>query len=363
MPCEHRRRFVQWAAATTLAPRVLQAAPIAAAHANDFRGGALKGFVLGGVERDAALLDSMAALGANLARVFLPLRRCRNCQQFGRAENDSQALHKLLDRAALLGMRLVVVGSFDGVEQPAFWADPELRASFVENWSWFARTFGDHPGLAGLDLMNEPNPPWPSGNIAQAQTAWQPLAQTAIDAIREAGSSTPIVFEPVGGGNALGLRGIRPFADRNVVYSIHFYTPHDITHQRVSPPWPRVIPYPAGAEWGLGRWDAELGAGRIDSARLERELRHVVEFQAHHNVPIYVGEFSCVRWAPNGSAQRWVADCLALFTKFSWSWTYHEFRGWPGWDAEIDSDDPAATTRSIDAPVMQSLRRAMRGTE
>ena len=89
----------------------------------------------------------------------------------------------------------------------------------------------------------------------------------------------------------------------------------------------------------------------------------MVEFQTRHDVPIYVGEFSCVRWAPNASAQRWVADCLALFTKFSWSWTYHEFRGWPGWDAEIDSADPSASTRSIDAPVMHSLRRVMRGTE
>lgn len=363
MPSRPRRRLVQWAAATALVPRCLSAAPTTTAHANDFRAGAFKGFVLGGVERDVVLLDSMAALGANLARVFFPLRRCRDCKQFGRAENDTHALRTLLDRAALLGMRLVVVGSFDGIEQATFWTDPELRASFVENWRWFARTFGDHPGLAGLDLMNEPNPPWPSGDIGQAQSAWHPLAQAAIAAIRDTGSSTPIVFEPVAGGNALGLRGMRPFADHNVVYSIHFYTPHDITHQRVSVPWPRVIPYPAGAEWGLGRWDAELGVSRIDGARLERELRLVVEFQARHDAPIYVGEFSCVRWAPNGSAQRWVADCLALFTKYSWSWTYHEFRGWPGWDAEIDSADPSASTRSIDAPVMHRLRRAMRSTE
>jgi len=342
---------------------VVAGARLGVTLADDFRSGALKGFVLGGVESDVALLDAMARLGANLARIFFPLRRCRDCKQFGRAGNDVQALRRLLDRAAALGMRLVVVGSFDGIDAPGFWSDAELRASFVENWGWFANTFGAHPGLAGLDLMNEPNPPWPSGDIHEARSAWHPLAQAAISAIREAGARVPIVFEPVAGGNALGLRGMRPFADRNVVYSIHFYTPHDITHQQVSAPWQRVIPYPAGPEWGLGRWDAELGTSRIDGVRLERELRHVVEFQARHDVPIYVGEFSCVRWAPNGSAQRWVTDCLALFTKYSWSWTYHEFRGWPGWDAEIDSTDPTVSVRSIDAPVMQSLRRAMRSTE
>ena len=361
-----RRRLLHWGTAAALAPMAITGRATArpgVTQADDFRGGALKGFVLGGVERDVALLDAMARLGARLARVFFPLRRCRDCKQFGRADNDVQALRRLLDRAAALGMRLVVVGSFDGIDATAFWTDAELRASFVENWAWFARTFGNHPGLGGLDLMNEPNPPWPSGDIGQAQAAWHPLARAAMGAIRAAESRVPIVFEPVAGGSTLGMRGLRPFADRNVVYSIHFYTPHDITHQQVSAPWQRVIPYPAGTEWKLGRWDAELGVSRIDGLRLERELRHVVEFQTRHDVPIYVGEFSCVRWAPNASAQRWVADCLALFTKFSWSWTYHEFRGWPGWDAEIDSTDPSASTRTIDAPVMQSLRRAMRGTE
>ena len=358
-----RRDLLRWGCVAASAPFALSAAAAArtgVARADDFRGGALMGFVLGGVERDVGLLVAMATLGASLARVFFPLRRCRECRQFGRADNDIRALRRLLDRAALLGMRVVLVGSFDGIDEPAFWVDAELRASFVENWAWFATTFGDHPGLGGLDLMNEPNPPWPSGDIREAQAAWHPLAQAAIEGVRAAGSSVPIVFEPVAGGNTIGLRGMQPFADPNVVYSIHFYTPHDITHQRVSAPWQRVIPYPAGTEWGLGRWDVELGAGHIDLARLERELRLAVAFQTRHDVPMYIGEFSCVRWAPNGSAARWVADCLALFTKYSWSWTYHEFRGWPGWDAEIESADPAATTRSIDAPVMQSLRRAMR---
>lgn len=312
------------------------------------------GFVLGGVERDSALLNAMAALGANVARVFFPLRRCHDCKQFGRSENDAQAMRRLLDRAVTVGMRLVVVGSFDGTSEATFWTDPELRASFVENWAWFATTFGGHPGLAGMDLLNEPNPPWPSGDIAVAQRAWHPLAQAAINAIRGTGTGLPIVFEPVAGGNAIGLRGLKPFADSQVVYSVHFYTPHDITHQGVAPQWARVIPYPAGLEWGVGH---------VNPARLETELRPLIEFQTRHDRPIYVGEFSCVRWAPGDSARRWITDALELFTKHSWSWTYHEFRGWPGWDAEIDSNDPDATARSIDAPVMKALRLAMRKSD
>jgi endoglucanase len=359
-----RRRLLAAGAGCAGAAGWLRAGPAGApplavpATVDTFRHGGLKGFVLGGVQREPALIGQMADAGANVARVFFPFRRCRDCTQFGRAAGDAQALQRLLDLAAAAGLHLVVVGSFDGIEQPAFWRDADLRASFVENWAWFAQRFGQHVALAGLDLMNEPNPPWPSGDVGEAQAAWHPLALQAMAAIRAEGVHRPIVFEPVAGGSTWGLRRMQPFADPQVVYSVHFYSPHDITHQGIGN-WTRRIPYPAGAEWGLGRWDPAIGVTRWDLQRLELGLRDARIFQQQHGVPVYVGEFSCVRWAPQGGAFQWVRDSLELFTRYGWSWTYHEFRGWPGWDAEIDSADPAATARSPQAPVMRLLRSAM----
>jgi endoglucanase len=331
-----------------------------AGDGSPFSRGGLKGFVLGTVQRDPSLLDAATGFGARLMRVFFPFRRCQGCSTFGRAADDVDALWALLGRAQRLGLRLVVVGGFEGVEAPGFWSDAELHDSVVDNWRWFAREFGTHPALAGMDLLNEPNPPWPSGNIAQAQAVWHPLAQRAIDAIREQGVGTTIVFEGVAGGSVWGLRGLSPFKDANTVYSIHFYTPHDITHQGVNAAWPRRIPYPAGVEFGLGAWDARYGVTAQDASRMELELADARRFEQRHGVPIYVGEFSCVRWAPRGGALRWLGDCLALFDEYGWSWTYHEFRGWPGWDAEIDSEDPRATLRSAHAPRMRLLSESMR---
>ncbi len=269
-------------------------------------------------------------------------------------------MRDLFSRARKTAVQLVVVGGFQGIQEPTFWRDAALRDSFVDSWRWFAATFGDEPALAGMDLMNEPNPPWPSGDIAEATSAWNPLAAAAIDAIRNERVRLPVIYEPVAGGNAIGLARMQPFGDREVVYSIHFYTPHDITHQRVAAAWQRSIPYPADVSYGLGAMDARFGITAVDRARLELDLMAAREFQRRHDVPIYVGEFSCVRWAPAGSALRYIGDALAIFNQWGWSWTYHEFRGWPGWDAEIDSTDPAAHRRSIDAPVMQALRAAMR---
>lgn len=354
-----RRRLIEFGAVTALAPQIGWAAEQLAvpAKAENFLDGGMKGFAIDTVERrgnDVSYFDDLAATGANVARIFFPFRKCQNCTQFGRSPANVAALRRILNWAHVRKIKIVVVGIFDDQDKASFWHNPALRESFVANWEWFATAFQNDPGLAGLDLMNEPNPPRPSGTAAQAHALWRPLAESAISAIRTSGVTLPIIFEGFGGGQAIGLRDLQPFNDSQVVYSFHLYTPHEITHQRVSSAWPRTIPYPAGPEWQLK--DAVLEAGGWDRNRLELALNDVIAFQQRYKLPIFVGEFSCVRWAPNGAAGRYIGDCLALSKRYGWSWCYHEFRGWSGWDAEIPSAEPSAAVRSLDAPTMKLLR-------
>ena len=323
----------------------------------NFSNGSLKGFVIGTVRnRDAEYFNALAQTGAKFGRIFFPFFKCRDCNRFGQPYEYMDSLKRILQLAKSRGIQLVLVGEFPGIEKPEFWSNVELRSSFVENWRLIAKTFGKDPTIVGFDLMNEPNPPWVNGKLASAQALWRSLAELAIEAIRSEAVTLPIIFEGVAGGSSLGLRDMEPLIDPHVVYSIHFYTPHDITHQHVNSAWTRTIPYPAGKEWGLGKWDAVIGVTAWNRQRLEIELRDTVAFQRRHKVPIYVGEFSCVRWAPNNSRERYIAECLSLFKQYGWSWTYHEFRGWPGWDAEIVSEDRTATKRSVNAPVMNMLQ-------
>jgi endoglucanase len=353
-----RRQHIQFGLGTVLFPligwaAVKQTGPI---RAESYLDGGMKGFAIDSVEHrgnDVAYFDALAGTGANVARVFFPFKKCQSCTQFGRSPANVTALRRILNWAHIRKIKIVVVGIFDDQDKPSFWHNPALRESFVANWEWFATTFQNDPGLAGLDLMNEPNPPRPSGTAAEAHAFWRPLAESAITAIRTAGVTLPIIFEGFGGGQAIGLRDFQPFNDSQVVYSFHLYTPHEITHQRVGSAWPRTIPYPAQQEWQLR--DAVLEAGGWDRNRLELALKDVIAFQQRYKLPIYVGEFSCVRWAPNGAARRYIGDCLAIFRKYGWSWCYHEFRGWPGWDAEIPSEELSVVARSLDAPTMALL--------
>jgi len=359
-----RRQLLQCCLGMVISPLLAKGAEpsLNETSARSFTNSGMRGFVVGTVrDRDAAYFDELANTGAKVGRIFFPFSKCRDCDKYGRAYEYVELLKRILDLARVRGIQLVVVGDFPGTDQAGFWSNASLRESFVDNWRLFSRTFGNDSAIAGLDLLNEPNPPWPSGNLAEAQAQWRPLAEQTISLIRGERVTLPIIYEGVAGGGSLGFRGLEPLQDPQVVYSIHFYTPHEITHQHVSAAWSRTIPYPAGAEWGLGKWDPEIGVSAWNRQRLEIELRDTISFQHRHKVPIYVGEFSCVRWAPNKSRERYVADCLAVFKKYGWSWSYHEFRGWPGWDAEIDSEDRVATKRSVDAPVMKMLLAELKG--
>jgi len=303
---------------------------------------------------DVATLDALWDQHATVARIGMHFHAYGS--RYMPAASDLDLLQTLLDAAAARGRGIVLLGLFDDGAQPQpLWHDARRQSAWVAGWRAFAATAaGRHPALAGVDLLNEPH--LPGQPLADAQRSWHELASRALLALRRARCRAPVVCEPVLGAHPSALRDMPLLADPAVVYSPHFYTPHDITHQGVNAHWTQTVPYPAGAEWGLGGWDPALGPGRIDAQRLAAELQAARDFQARHRVPVYVGEFGCVRWAPDGSAVRWVSDCIDLFAASGWNWSYHAFRAWHGWDAEIDSEQPAPGPRDAEAPMVRRLR-------
>jgi hypothetical protein len=71
---------------------------------------------------------------------------------------------------------------------------------------------------------------------------------------------------------------------------------------------------------------------------MRRAWQPVMEFQRDTGAHIYIGEFSAIRWAPDGSAQRWLSDVIDLMEEQGWDWAYHAFREWDGWSVEYGSD-------------------------
>lgn len=118
---------------------------------------------------------------------------------------------------------------------------------------------------------------------------------------------------------------MKPVDIPRVVYQVHMYHPIVFTHQKVFDPKQAECRYP-GVIDGIP----------TDKETLRKKLQPVRDFQLAYNVPIYVGEFSAIRWAPG--ACEYLRDCIDIFEEYGWDWSYHAFREWDGWSVEHGSD-------------------------
>jgi hypothetical protein len=268
---------------------------------SDWKGNVLRWQMNGGSGVDSALLrpDYDALLEREFARIDQALPACR-----------AHGIGLILD------MHQMASGLFLGAA---------AQERLITAWSRIAQRYKDHESVIGYDLANEP----PEGQWREGALLWNELADTLCRTIRAIDPFKPIVVEPVLS-DLERFAQLRPIgSDRgwdlaNIVYSFHFYLPYSLTHQGIGPAHP-----PLGAVYP-GTIDGTL----YDSTRLHQAMRPAIAYQDKYRVPIYVGEFSCIRWAPQGSAHRWLRDATSIFEHEGWDWTYHAYREYHGWSVE-----------------------------
>jgi len=323
--------------------------------AEDFKHSGFVGFNLGnkhGAGLNFKDLEDIGKAGANLTRVMVRLNRCPSCGYYVMSPDDIGFLDSVIAGGEKNNFKVVIVFQILPERELAeFWNNNELRSSVKRNWEFIARRFRNNIIVAGYDLINEPSP---SGQNMYFQTGiWVDFASELISAIRVIDPEHVIIFESPGMGGPHAFNSLKPFPFPQIVYSFHFYVPHQITHQGLYN-FKAIITYPSDPESPIGTFDKQKLSIALDSIRA---------FSKHFNVPVYVGEFSCIRSAPNGSAYRYVHDALELFEAEGWSWNYHAFREWDGWDAEISSENLNNRQRTLSSPVFELLKQHMRPTK
>jgi aryl-phospho-beta-D-glucosidase BglC (GH1 family) len=289
--------------------------------------------------------QSLASFGAKLVRMSISLNRCSTCTDYGISSNDLAYAKQVISYGAKYKFHVVLaLTPLPDGNKAEYWDNPTLQMSIIQNWQKVASTFRNEPVVIGYDLINEPVPP---GNTSASQAAtWINFASQLIPAIRRVDREHAIIVEVAPWDLPKGFSQLTtPLPFPNLIYSLHFYDPHELTHQGL-PNVPGTYEYPSAANSGIGAWD---------KARLSTQLDPVRAFSRKYQVPIYVGEFSSIRWAPNNSSYRYIKDVTELFDAEGWSWTYHQYRGWNGWDAEIPSPNPANTQRTTNSPIFTYL--------
>lgn len=210
---------------------------------------------------------------------------------------------------------------------PAFWEDETIRQEILMTAQLLTQRYGGRgKELVAYQLISEPLVQ--QGRRLVAPPQWPELQAGIVKALRKGDSQRWIIVAPGPGGMPSGYKSFLPPNDDRLIWGSHVYVPHAYTHQGIKGR-PTGIEYPG---WmGSAYWDKEA---------LRRALEPVRKFQEQHPAPVYIGEFSAVRWAPG--AEQYITDLVSIFNEFNWGWSYFSATGWHGWNPDYNtkySDD------------------------
>ena len=235
-----------------------------------------------------------------------------------------------------LKINLGLAGLSDGL-----FSSQAAQTRLINAWKLIAKRYKNTTTVWAYDLANEPvvskqypyNYTYPIDNTI---LRWPELAEALVNEIRLIDPVKSIIIESLNYG--VDLDDIKPIDSSvpNIIYSIHLYQPGKLTGQ-FGPETP-VITYPGTID-GI----------YYDKTKLKEILAPLKAYQEKYRVPIYIGEFSCIRWAPNNSAYNYIRDCIEIFEEYNWDYDYYSFRTWNGWSVENSSgyyDDVFPTTKT-----------------
>lgn len=326
--------------------------PFAAEHVRGFTGHA-------NLSRDD--LKAVSDMGGNTVRLMLMIDdlygQVSNPQpNFQIPQQRLERIKNFVDDAMSVGLTTIL----DVHEVPGYcrwscspkelylWdkeAGANARALLINTWKQLAQVFSGYPDTRVIhEPLNEPEP-WftsvdGSGNSQavpyldreEQSVLWYELQDRLLQEIRTYDQGKIVMVQPVESWRATFpvnwavSAAIR--TDGRVWGTVHFYHPHDFTHQ--SSPYQT---YP-------GMFDADIGETEWwNKGRLVRVLDPLRYFTDNFPIPFVVTEFSCEKAAP-GCAQ-WLEDATSIFRDRKIGWTYHVFRE-PGdshWDLESGSTD------------------------
>jgi hypothetical protein len=152
---------------------------------------------------------------------------------------------------------------------------------------------------------------------------WDSFQSEIVRTIRQYDRGRWIVVKPGPWGGPGGYSDFQPLPFDRLVYSVHMYEPHPFTHQGIHG-WPTGVGYPGVVQGKY--WDKSV---------LESALSPVAAFQQRYHVPVWVGEFSALRWSKGG--EKYLMDLTEIFERSQWGWCYFNVGFWHGWNPDYDN--------------------------
>jgi endoglucanase len=185
----------------------------------------------------------------------------------------------------------------------------ECRRRVMAFWSQVAAHYEKAPPRVIFEILNEPN--------RQMDAAWNDLLADALALIRKTNPTRNVVIGPPFWNNIAHLGELKlPEADRHIIVTVHYYEPHQFTHQ--------------GATWGDAEWRNLSGirwGTPADLAKLDENFDKAQAWAKRHDRPILLGEFGAYDKAPLEDRVRYTSAVARAAEKRGWAWTYWQFDG------------------------------------
>ena len=302
--------------------------------ADDFRASKLRGFMFGSADPDSrpspSFFSDAQACGANIGRTWVNLSRSGDSYII--PPGTLETIDFYLENIQFPTVLAVTAGDINPGQD--FWMKASLQSSLVSIWTQIALRYKNSQLVAGYDLLNEPVYAAPVTTLSWS--VWNPIAQRLYNAIRRVDPNHVVIVCPSPGGIPTAYyyyNSFLPIVGINIVYSLHFYEPYNVTHWGVYPSFPMLdtLYYPGDKP------STSWPPGKRDENWLATLLHYPRAWSLKYNIPIFVSEFSCVRWALNRSRELWLRDSINLFNQYGFSWAYLAWRSWQGWDPENKS--------------------------
>jgi len=206
-----------------------------------------------------------------------------------------------------LAARLAVL--LDMHEFGAMAEDPAGRKeAWLAFWRQVAPRFKDAPDDVAFELLNEPNQ-------GLTPEMWNGYLREALAVVRASNPRRVVVVGPGRWNSIDALAALDlPENDRNLIVTVHYYTPMEFTHQGA--PWVKEHKDKSGILWM---------ATDQERRRIEQDFARAQAWAAAHDRPILLGEFGAYDKADMDSRARYTSAVARAAERLGWSWAYWQF--------------------------------------
>lgn len=181
------------------------------------------------------------------------------------------------------------------------------KKMFLSMWRQIAERYKDYPDEVIFEILNEPN-------REMTPELWNEFHREALEIIRESNPVRTVIIGPAYWNSIDYLEQlILPEDDRNLIVTVHYYSPGEFTHQGAS--WSNHRDK-SGIEW---RATTEERQAIID------DFAKGQAWSKKYNRPLFLGEFGAYEKGDMPSRVRWTDFVTRQCEKMGWSWAYWQF--------------------------------------